>query len=301
MCATAQLVEAGGKALGGAEGLYYYGARWYDPALGRFAQADTIIPEATQGTQAWDRYAYVNNSPVNRTDPTGHETVLCDEACENNNGSLAKKGKPVYGVTFVGSFTESEKAEIWAALLAISAKIGGAGVFNSVFEGLIFTRDTKLGGLGGQWNEDGTVHLNPALLTQYVVTHELGHVFHTKVYDIDYDNSPANQLVKAGNEIKDNRGNVVSGLDDGSYRRTDAGYQACPNRKGCRYEEHPTTIDIDADPPENPNNPGEDVADMFLNWVYDSFDYSDAAKGAGTARYEWWDSRMAGWIDTITR
>jgi len=31
-----------------------------------------IIPESTQGTQAWDRYGYVNNSPVNYNDPTGH-------------------------------------------------------------------------------------------------------------------------------------------------------------------------------------------------------------------------------------
>ena len=42
-------------------GLYYYGARWYDPALGRFAQADSVVPGGMQGL---DRYAYVNNSPL---------------------------------------------------------------------------------------------------------------------------------------------------------------------------------------------------------------------------------------------
>jgi len=55
--------------------LYYYGARWYDPSLGRFLQADTILP-VQQGTQGWDRYAYVNNNPVNGTDPTG--MWMCD-------------------------------------------------------------------------------------------------------------------------------------------------------------------------------------------------------------------------------
>jgi len=54
----------------------YYNARWYDPALGRFAQADTIIPGGVQGL---DRYAYVNNSPMNYTDPSGH----CSEKAEN--------------------------------------------------------------------------------------------------------------------------------------------------------------------------------------------------------------------------
>jgi RHS repeat-associated protein len=58
-------------------GLYFYNARWYDSALGRFTSPDSIIPEASQGVQAWDRYAYVNNSPLNYADPSGHCLVLC--------------------------------------------------------------------------------------------------------------------------------------------------------------------------------------------------------------------------------
>jgi RHS repeat-associated protein len=52
-------------------GLYFYGARWYDPSLGRFLSADTIVP-STGDPQAWDRYAYVDNNPVVNVDPTGH-------------------------------------------------------------------------------------------------------------------------------------------------------------------------------------------------------------------------------------
>ena len=54
--------------------IYYYNARWYDPQLGRFMQADTIVP-TQQGTQGFDRYAYVNNNPVNGTDPSGHAGI----------------------------------------------------------------------------------------------------------------------------------------------------------------------------------------------------------------------------------
>jgi RHS repeat-associated protein len=53
-------------------GLYFYNARWYDPTLGRFTQPDSLIPEQSQGAQAWDRYAYVNNNPLRYTDPSGH-------------------------------------------------------------------------------------------------------------------------------------------------------------------------------------------------------------------------------------
>lgn len=55
----------------------FYGARFYDPSLGRFISPDTLIPEQTQGVQAWDRYAYANNNPVKYTDPSGHCLILC--------------------------------------------------------------------------------------------------------------------------------------------------------------------------------------------------------------------------------
>ena len=60
-----------------------YGSRRYDPELGRFIQPDSIVPTSTQGTQAWDRYAYTNNNPVRYNDPTGHSA----EAQGDEDGS----------------------------------------------------------------------------------------------------------------------------------------------------------------------------------------------------------------------
>jgi RHS repeat-associated protein len=57
-------------------GLYFYKARWYDSALGRFSQADTIVPGAGD-PRAWDRYSYVKNSPVVYNDPSGHCELTC--------------------------------------------------------------------------------------------------------------------------------------------------------------------------------------------------------------------------------
>jgi len=56
-----------------ATGLYFYNARYYDPLLGRFLQADTIIP-SPGNPQSLNRYAYVYNNPLRYTDPTGHFT-----------------------------------------------------------------------------------------------------------------------------------------------------------------------------------------------------------------------------------
>jgi RHS repeat-associated protein len=54
-------------------GLLFYRSRFYDSSLGRFVSADTVIPEANQGVQAWDRYAGMNNNPVRWNDPSGHD------------------------------------------------------------------------------------------------------------------------------------------------------------------------------------------------------------------------------------
>lgn len=53
-----------GKEWDAEAGLYYFNARWYDPELGRFISEDPIMDGSN-----W--YAYVENSPLTHTDPTG--------------------------------------------------------------------------------------------------------------------------------------------------------------------------------------------------------------------------------------
>jgi RHS repeat-associated protein len=56
-------------------GLYFFNARYLDPQLGRFAQADTIVPEPGD-PQALNRYSYVGNRPTVAIDPTGHDLMI---------------------------------------------------------------------------------------------------------------------------------------------------------------------------------------------------------------------------------
>ncbi|MFZ3254258.1 MAG: RHS repeat-associated core domain-containing protein, partial [Syntrophales bacterium] len=56
-------------------GLYYYGARYYDPSIGRFISADTIVPNPSY-PQSLNRYSYGYNNPIIYTDPNGHNPFV---------------------------------------------------------------------------------------------------------------------------------------------------------------------------------------------------------------------------------
>lgn len=51
--------------------LDYYGARYYDPTLGQFTSADTVM-------DGLNRYGYVGGNPISRTDPSGQSEWAID-------------------------------------------------------------------------------------------------------------------------------------------------------------------------------------------------------------------------------
>lgn len=53
-------------------GLINFNARLYDPLLGRFTSADSIVPDPSD-LQSFNRYTYVRNRPLSVTDPSGHD------------------------------------------------------------------------------------------------------------------------------------------------------------------------------------------------------------------------------------
>jgi RHS repeat-associated protein len=77
-----------GQRLDSVTGLLYFNARYYDPVSGRFTRADTVQTNA----QGMDPYAYVGDSPLGKTDPSGH--FIADE-----NGDYAyvdvQGGRPI--------------------------------------------------------------------------------------------------------------------------------------------------------------------------------------------------------------
>ncbi len=61
-------------------GFMYYNARYYDPDLGRFLQADTFL-------DGMNRYTYCGNNPVMYSDPSGH----CSSTLNNNGFGTTKR------------------------------------------------------------------------------------------------------------------------------------------------------------------------------------------------------------------
>jgi RHS repeat-associated protein len=82
-------------------GLIHMNGRVYDPLLARFGTPDPMT-EDPFSTQGWNRYAYVGNSPVNFTDPSGY----CFMGCF---------WKPIFKA--IGNFFQKN----WGAILQIAA------------------------------------------------------------------------------------------------------------------------------------------------------------------------------------
>ena len=89
-----------GQTLDGvAGGLYFYNARYYDPALGRFTQADTIVPEPGN-PQSLNRYSYVGNRPLGFVDPSGYAACAAgDMACWQNEWRWKDRWYKAHGHT----------------------------------------------------------------------------------------------------------------------------------------------------------------------------------------------------------
>lgn len=56
-------------------GLYYLNSRYYNPAVGRFINADILVSTGT-GVLGYNMFAYCNNNPVKNVDPTGESILL---------------------------------------------------------------------------------------------------------------------------------------------------------------------------------------------------------------------------------
>jgi RHS repeat-associated protein len=78
--------QFGAKERDSETGLTYFGARYYMPALGRWAAVDP----ATDGMPAWSPYNYVYDNPAMNTDPDGRQVVELVQTLVTEHPEFAK-------------------------------------------------------------------------------------------------------------------------------------------------------------------------------------------------------------------
>ncbi|MEK6954231.1 MAG: RHS repeat-associated core domain-containing protein [Candidatus Micrarchaeota archaeon] len=76
---TGASAEFTGKPMDEGTGLAYFGARFYDPQIGRFVSADSL-PGKAAIPQTFNRYSYVSNNPLKYIDPSGRQ----QKSAQNN-------------------------------------------------------------------------------------------------------------------------------------------------------------------------------------------------------------------------
>ena len=259
---SGQAFQYTGQRIESSLGLLFYNARFYDSSLGRFIQADSIVPGGVQGL---DRYAYVFNNPLKYIDPSGHltQSAACGPdgmycapnriGCNNITCSLWHD----YGVTLSGDgWTAADMLAIYEGVQAtgdkLTSNLPGNKTSGEAYKSVFYTVDFEMYDgqcLEGCWGRslgannirlyrhytsaDGYI-LNTQISEQLVV-HEIGHSFDVAV-NSSSGSRPSDALTT---NMSENRNGLAGPLWTWQQSK-----------------------DI---------SKSEIYADMFLGWVYDEW------------------------------
>jgi hypothetical protein len=277
--------------------------------LGRWAQPDSVVPLASQGVQAWDRYAFVSNNPVRYSDPSGHK------ACENEGDSDCNGGfgSYYYGMSFVdrikshlhikfiGEWSERNKNLVYLAVYytgrALAAVTTASDTFGQAFNAVY--NATSQAPFQFEWDLNCALCMGAyaythgsnwiefsGLSSRYQnalnnIVHELGHAFDWAVAGaIGEGLMPRNRM----GELKGfwrPVGDNPAIKDDGNY------YGFAGPRKNTLWHQNPY------------GSAHEEFADTFLGWVFSAWErnadgYSDYAIG----RMDFMNRYMGLWVNT---
>jgi hypothetical protein len=274
------------------------------------AASATIITTPTPNGTVQATATITPTLPAPSATPTATSTFTCTATATTTSTPDLDE----YGITFEGSWSENEKEIVLTTITAVGQKLAaflGDGSSISVFVKVYGTpfRFYRVGGTYGSC--EGGYHLvtcySSATINERLLAHELGHSFQHSINGVNTqqptptpDKGPYYDLGKAA--ITDNQGNWVTGTHPGPggvFERTIQGYKS----GGIPDMYHGPEDWSDWNSNENHTARNEDFADMFMNWVFDSFSNSTSDKDneAGIRRYNWVQYHMPDWISLATR
>jgi RHS repeat-associated protein len=171
-----------GQRLDTGTGLYYYGARYYDPVVGRFISADVVV-QAPGRPQTLNRYSYALNNPLRYTDPTGNVAEEEAEEAETLLQTLAR----LYGIDIardfgklptmegylwqVGAWTLAELQKVQTVAAQLAGAMGGADAFKQTVGGFRVVRGE------GNYGSLHRVQLDHRGFDEWTAAHEMAHAW----------------------------------------------------------------------------------------------------------------------------
>jgi RHS repeat-associated protein len=274
-------------------GLYFYGARWYDAALGRFVSADTMVP-GPGNTLAFDRYSYVMNNPLRYSDPSGYKACdnEFDDDCKGGYGGAYydmtfEERLPIiidrYNIELRGNWSLQNMLYVYKAVIKVgmalarqaSSPISASAAFNAVYNAtaanpVVFQWGNCRHCMGGGGYTYGARSITFASLSTVSamrainnIIHELGHAFDWAMKEtVGENNMPRNLLNSYWKTNPFPRRPM-------EYNDSDGGYYGLAGPRNVR-EWH-----------QNPSgDPNEEFADTFLAWASDAWETNSS--GAST-------------------
>ncbi|MCT9929904.1 hypothetical protein N5079_06685 [Planotetraspora sp. A-T 1434] len=85
-----------GKEFDPETGLYYYGARYYDPRTQVWQSADPALPDAAPGSKDLSAYLYARGNPITYTDPDGRQPAQANSPAKSTSTASAAKASTVF-------------------------------------------------------------------------------------------------------------------------------------------------------------------------------------------------------------
>ena len=282
-------------------GLIYMNARYYVGSIGRFASADTIVPNPTN-PQSYNRYSYVRNNPLGYRDPTGHYECQANGICVDAITTLPPSPLPKPPTPLIKF--DGHDGHTWTAAERTAVNAGAWQVARSLYEagGGQFSspRDAYLSVYGGpvtfyktgQSCAEATGHTSCYAQAQ---SSRMIHVY-TNIYDnngnsrIPGPNTSDRWAVHELGHAFENRvngkiawGHVRSQLPDNTNNRN--GFAG--DFPGWQQSEYDTR--------------GEIFADMFIGWSYGQWSNDAEQRVFAALKADFMATNMPVWIGIATR
>nr|WP_017931469.1 RHS repeat-associated core domain-containing protein [Robiginitomaculum antarcticum] len=102
-------------------GLTYMQARYYDPNIGRFLSIDPVTFMDTGNPAMFNRYAYVENDPINGIDPTGMIKITVGASAKVSVGPGGRVG---------ASISYDTNGHTFSVKGLVGARVGAAGAIS---------------------------------------------------------------------------------------------------------------------------------------------------------------------------